>query len=79
MAHLELHRVGRAVDDLRNAGGLQAVVAEGQHAQIRHVEHAVRKRFELVVVQMKDLPPSITTPQISRAHNQASELHLPAA
>ncbi len=50
MACLELHRVGRAVDDFRNARGLQAVVAEGQHAQMRHVEHAVRKRIEFVVV-----------------------------
>lgn len=50
IARLELHRVGRAVNDFRNACGLQAVVTEGQHAQMRHVENAVRKRIEFVVV-----------------------------
>lgn len=30
-------------------------MAEGQHAQLRHVEYAVRQRLQLVVVEMQNL------------------------
>ena len=52
---LQLHSSTPIVYDLRDARGRQAVVAEGEYAQVRHVKDGGGQAVKLVVVQMQHL------------------------